>query len=239
MSVSISLKEIRHGVKKPENIWFHVFYYFSSYIVWLSIRLGITPNQLTVTGFALNLTGFVFFLSSQSGPTQIFITAAIFFTAHLFDCADGHLAHVGNLRSERGFWLDSTFDIFKLAFVTTCFIKIIMAPTLPSCVLCGMLRIIALAAAGGLLVDYAVSLHAEKYAKIGDYYLSTQISSISAAHSIFVRFPLSVIREYANYLVIFVIFGVRHNIAVVLFALFGLCHFILALARIVRIARSI
>jgi phosphatidylglycerophosphate synthase len=239
MSASISLKEIRHKAKKPENIWFRVFYYFSSDIVWLSVRWGVTPNQLTLTGFALNLTGFVFFLSSPSRPTQILIAAAMFATAHLFDCADGHLAYVGNLRSERGVWLDSSLDIFKLAFVTMCFIKLIMAPALPSCVSCGMLRIIAVAASGGVLVDYAVSLHAENFTKGVDGYLATQIGSIRAAHSIFVRVPLSVIREYGNYLLIFVLFAVRPDIAIVLFVLFGLCHFILALARIVRIAWSI
>jgi phosphatidylglycerophosphate synthase len=239
MTASASLQEILDKRKKPENIWFRIFYFFSSFVVWISVRLHVTPNQLTTTALVLNCSGLVFFLTSKSGSTQVFVAAAVFAIAHLLDCADGHLAFVSNQRSECGYWLDSTFDIFKIAIITTCFTKMILAPALPFSESFGILRTIALAAAPGLLVDYAVSLHAMKYMHLGDPYVATQISSIGAARSTFVRFFLSLIREYGNLLLIFVLFGVNQNVALVLFAVFGLCHFLLALARVVRIARVI
>lgn len=235
----LGLKEIRDKAKKPENIWFRIFYYVSAFIVWLSLRLRVTPNQLTVAGFVVNLVGFVFFLSSKSGSPQIFIAAALFATAHLFDCADGHLAFVSNRRSERGYWLDSTFDVFKLAFVTICFIKLILAPVPPSSAFSGILRLLALAAAQGVLVNYAIALHGTKYAKPGNFYLATQLSSIRAARSVLVRFFVSHIREYGNFLLIFVLFGVNRNLALLLFTFYGFCHFMLALGRVERIARGL
>jgi phosphatidylglycerophosphate synthase len=233
------LKEIRRKTKKPENIWFRVFYFLSSFIVWISLRLRVTPNQLTITGFVLNLIAFIFFMGSKSGPMQVFISGAVFTMAHIFDCADGHLAHVANLRSERGYWLDSAFDTFKISFIVTCFIKMIVATSLPHAVSYGILNTIGLAAALGVLVDYAVSLNALIYLKPGDPYVATQISSIASARLFIVRVLLSIVREYGNLLLIFVLFGINQNVAVVLFAGFGICHFILAFARVVRIARLI
>lgn len=239
MIVPLSVKEIRNKAKKPENLWFRIFYYISSFIVWLSMRLHVTPNQLTITGFGINAVGLILFMICNADAMHIFIAVAIFTVAHLFDCADGHLAFVENRQSERGYWMDSTFDIFKIAFIITCFIKMITGTDILFPVSFNIVRIIALVSAQGVLVDYAVNLHAIKYVKQGNSYITTQIDSISATRSRIVRFILSHVREYGNLLLIFALFGVNHNAALMLFVGYGYCHYILAIARIMRISQLI
>ncbi len=122
----LTLREIFQGAKRPENFWFRIYYGLSSFIVWVAVRAGWTPNQLTLTGALLNLSAFTYFLAAPVCPRSIVIAYVLFNVAHVFDCADGQLAFVANKRSELGYWLDSSLDVFKSAYVSVSLIRALL-----------------------------------------------------------------------------------------------------------------
>ena len=121
----ITFNEIRRNARS-QKLWFSIFYWCSAHVVWLSVRLGITPNQLTCSGLVLNFVSAAYFQATSARSPDVLITAASFAFAHVVDCADGHLAYVTNSRSRRGQWLDSTLDLFSSALMVSCFLKLLM-----------------------------------------------------------------------------------------------------------------
>jgi phosphatidylglycerophosphate synthase len=217
-----------------------VFYSLSSFLVWTAARLGITPNQLTVSSFSLNITAGIYFLTAKMTSRSVLLTLSVFTIAHVLDCADGQLATATNQRTERGYWLDSALDIFKIAFVTSCFCKLMMlggvdtASRVPE-----WQGKIALCALMGIVTNYAVYLHASKYKPSLDGYRpeQQQLSALYSLKNSIARFFLSHVREYANVLIVFGLFAVNTQLAVSAFALLGTAHLMLALHRVYRISR--
>lgn len=84
------------------------------------IKIGITPNFITTTGFVLNLVATAMFLyAAQEISTDTSLigwAGGIILFAGLFDMMDGRLARMGNKSSKFGALLDSTLDRYSELF---------------------------------------------------------------------------------------------------------------------------
>lgn len=84
------------------------------------IRVGITPNFITTTGFVLNVVAAGFFVyAAIYQPYDLALIGwggGIVLFAGLFDMMDGRLARMGNMSSVFGALLDSTLDRYSELF---------------------------------------------------------------------------------------------------------------------------
>ena len=81
------------------------------------IKVGITPNTITITGFIINvLVAILVIYSAIYQPNNLsligFAGAMVLF-AGLFDMMDGRVARVGGMQSNFGALLDSTLDRYS------------------------------------------------------------------------------------------------------------------------------
>ena len=233
-----TLREIRSKSKKSENFWYTFFYGCSSYVVWLCARSGFTPNQLTCTGFALNLLTVIYFQSSSGKRDNVLIAAASFGVAHVLDCADGHLAFVTKTRSERGRWLDATCDVFTSAFIASCFIKLLMVRDLSVFgTYTPWIRTFGPIVLLGSLVNYAVLLHAGQFRSSVDAYKIRPLEAKQVTR--LQHLILSHGGEYGNVLLTFTVFAFSTRIGTLVLFLLGFCHLSLAGHRVFRIAKTL
>lgn len=81
------------------------------------IKVGITPNFITTTGFLLNVVATGFFVyAAMYAPNDLSLIGwggAIILFAGLFDMMDGRLARMGNMSSTFGALWDSTLDRYS------------------------------------------------------------------------------------------------------------------------------
>ena len=84
------------------------------------IKVGITPNFITTTGFLLNVVATSFFVyAAMYAPNDLSLIGwggAIILFAGLFDMMDGRLARMGNMSSVLGALWDSTLDRYSELF---------------------------------------------------------------------------------------------------------------------------
>ena len=84
------------------------------------IRVGITPNFITTTGFVLNVVAAGFFVyAAIYQPYDLALIGCgggIVLFAGLFDMMDGRLARMGNMSSVFGALWDSTLDRYSELF---------------------------------------------------------------------------------------------------------------------------
>lgn len=84
------------------------------------IKIGITPNFITTTGFVLNLVAAAMFMfaSNEFGTDTCLVgwAGAVILFAGLFDMMDGRLARMGNMSSKFGALWDSTLDRYSELF---------------------------------------------------------------------------------------------------------------------------
>lgn len=84
------------------------------------IKVGITPNFITTTGFLLNVVATGFFVYAvMYAPNDLSLIGwggAIILFAGLFDMMDGRLARMGNMSSVFGALWDSTLDRYSELF---------------------------------------------------------------------------------------------------------------------------
>lgn len=84
------------------------------------IKVGITPNFITTTGFLLNVVATSFFVyAAMYAPNDLSLIGwggAIILFAGLFDMMDGRLARMGNMSSVFGALWDSTLDRYSELF---------------------------------------------------------------------------------------------------------------------------
>jgi phosphatidylglycerophosphate synthase len=84
-----------------------------TWIAWLSHRLGIRPNTVTLIGIALIIPAVALTLKGCVG--WAFLVFHLFF---FFDCADGILARATNQKSSAGAYLDDVaHELFHPAFL--------------------------------------------------------------------------------------------------------------------------
>jgi len=82
------------------------------------IKIGITPNFITIVGFVLNVVAAAMIIFAGMGnvfPNAAYVEwgGAVILFAGLFDMLDGRLARLGNMESAFGALLDSTLDRYS------------------------------------------------------------------------------------------------------------------------------
>lgn len=84
------------------------------------IKIGITPNFITTTGFVLNLVaaGMFLYAANEFGDDTCIVgwAGGVILFAGLFDMMDGRLARMGNMSSKFGALWDSTLDRYSELF---------------------------------------------------------------------------------------------------------------------------
>ncbi|MFM8192355.1 MAG: CDP-alcohol phosphatidyltransferase family protein [Actinomycetota bacterium] len=93
--------------------FFSVFFLrkFSKLLTWLAVRIGATPNQVTLISFAIGLYSAYCF--AQGTFWQIFLGAILLQVSIVVDCVDGELARYTRKFSQLGAWLDAVTDRVK------------------------------------------------------------------------------------------------------------------------------
>ncbi|MCC2548589.1 DUF4833 domain-containing protein [Hymenobacter sp. BT175] len=87
----------------------------------LLIKLGFTPNAVTLTGFALNVgVAIIFIIGGEEGHRgdlrYVGWAGALILFAGLFDMLDGQVARLGNMQSPYGAMFDSVLDRYSELF---------------------------------------------------------------------------------------------------------------------------
>ena len=87
----------------------------------LLIRVGFTPNAVTLTGLVLNIgVAVVFIVGAEEGSRgdlrYVGWAGALVLFAGLFDMLDGQVARLGNMKSEYGALFDSVLDRYSELF---------------------------------------------------------------------------------------------------------------------------
>jgi len=98
---------------RSKDGFFSVFFLrkFSKPLTWLSVKLGITPNQITLISFAIGLYSAYSF--SKGDFRSIFLGAFLLQVSIIVDCVDGELARYTRKFSNLGAWLDAVTDRVK------------------------------------------------------------------------------------------------------------------------------
>ena len=84
-------------------------------ISWISARLNLHPNLITIVSFITGLIG-LFFIA-KGGSYNIFIGVICINCWYLLDCSDGHLARYYKIKSNLGKFLDEVFGEIILTFL--------------------------------------------------------------------------------------------------------------------------
>ena len=94
----------------------------------LLIRIGFTPNAVTLTGLVLNVGVAVIFIvgaeeSNRGDLRYVGWAGALILFAGLFDMLDGQVARLGNMKSEYGAMFDSVLDRYSemVTFLGICY----------------------------------------------------------------------------------------------------------------------
>jgi phosphatidylglycerophosphate synthase len=93
--------------------FFSVFFLrkFSKILTWLAVKVGATPNQVTLISFAIGLYSAYSF--SLGGFWNLFLGAVLLQVSIIVDCVDGELARYTRKFSQLGAWLDAVTDRVK------------------------------------------------------------------------------------------------------------------------------
>ena len=93
--------------------FFSVFFLrkFSKLLTWLAVKIGATPNQVTLISFAIGL--YSAFSFAQGTFWSIFLGAVLLQVSIIVDCVDGELARYTRKFSQLGAWLDAVTDRVK------------------------------------------------------------------------------------------------------------------------------
>lgn len=93
----------------------------------LLVKLGVTPNAITVIGFVINILAAVVFVLGADEPrgdlSYVGWGGFIILFAGLFDMVDGRLARVGKMESSFGALFDSVLDRYSelVMFLGICY----------------------------------------------------------------------------------------------------------------------
>lgn len=95
-----------------------VYHYAGAVMAFMASRVGLTPNQLTLTSGLLVLVAMVALLvlgfGSLVGALSVFFLMVV---SYALDCADGQLARATGQCSKYGAWLDHVVDAGKIFVV--------------------------------------------------------------------------------------------------------------------------
>lgn len=94
-----------------------VIYWFINPLVKGMIKVGITPNFITTTGFVLNVLAAIMLvyggMSHAGDLSYVGWAGAVVLFAGLFDMMDGRVARMGNMSSKFGALYDSVLDRYS------------------------------------------------------------------------------------------------------------------------------
>jgi phosphatidylglycerophosphate synthase len=93
--------------------FFSVFFLrrVSKLLTWVAVKIGATPNQVTIGSFAIGL--YAAFLFAQGDTWSLIAGAILLQVSIIVDCVDGELARYTRKFSELGAWLDAITDRVK------------------------------------------------------------------------------------------------------------------------------
>ena len=86
------------------------------------IKIGLTPNMVTIIGFFLNLGVAVIFIigaekTNRGDLSYVGLAGGLILFAGLFDMLDGQVARIGKMKSSFGAMLDSVLDRYSELFM--------------------------------------------------------------------------------------------------------------------------
>lgn len=84
---------------------------FSKLLTWVAVKIGATPNQVTIASFAIGL--YAAFLFAQADTWSLIGGAILLQVSIIVDCVDGEIARYTRKFSELGAWLDAITDRVK------------------------------------------------------------------------------------------------------------------------------
>jgi len=111
---SLKMERVRLRMANRANDgFFSVFVLrkFSKFLTWAAVRIGATPNQVTLVSFAIGLYSAYSFASGTF--TGALIGALALQLSIIVDCVDGELARYTRSFSKLGAWLDAVTDRIK------------------------------------------------------------------------------------------------------------------------------
>jgi len=83
----------------------------SKLLTWAAVKVGATPNQVTIASFAIGL--YAAFLFAQGDTWSLIGGALLLQVSIIVDCVDGEIARYTRKFSELGAWLDAITDRVK------------------------------------------------------------------------------------------------------------------------------
>jgi phosphatidylglycerophosphate synthase len=110
----LSIPRLRLKMANRANDGFFSVYVlrrFSKLFTWVAIKIGATPNQVTIASFGIGLYAALLF--AQGDFWSILIGAVLLQVSIIVDCVDGELARYTRKFSELGAWLDAITDRVK------------------------------------------------------------------------------------------------------------------------------
>jgi phosphatidylglycerophosphate synthase len=110
----LSIPKLRLKLANRANDGFFSVYVlrrFSKILTWAAVKIGATPNQVTIASFAIGL--YAAFLFAQGDFWSILLGAVLLQVSIIVDCVDGELARYTRKFSELGAWLDAITDRVK------------------------------------------------------------------------------------------------------------------------------
>jgi phosphatidylglycerophosphate synthase len=110
----LSIPRLRLKMANRANDGFFSVYVlrrFSKLLTWVAIKIGATPNQVTIASFGIGLYAALLF--AQGDFWSILIGAVLLQVSIIVDCVDGELARYTRKFSELGAWLDAITDRVK------------------------------------------------------------------------------------------------------------------------------
>jgi phosphatidylglycerophosphate synthase len=110
----LSIPRLRLKMANRANDGFFSVYVlrrFSKLLTWVAIKIGATPNQVTIASFGIGLYAALLF--AQGDFWSILIGVVLLQVSIIVDCVDGELARYTRKFSELGAWLDAITDRVK------------------------------------------------------------------------------------------------------------------------------
>jgi phosphatidylserine synthase len=110
----LSVPRLRLKMANRANDGFFSVYFlrrFSKVLTWVAVKIGATPNQVTIASFAIGL--YAAYLFAQGDFRSILLGAVLLQVSIIVDCVDGELARYTRKFSELGAWLDAITDRVK------------------------------------------------------------------------------------------------------------------------------
>lgn len=105
-----------------------IIYFIINPFVKLLIKIGLTPNMVTMIGFLLNIVvAIIFVFGAETGNrgdlSYVGWAGAMILFAGLFDMLDGQVARMGNMSSKYGALFDSVLDRYSelVTFLGICY----------------------------------------------------------------------------------------------------------------------